>query len=108
VKVFLLAAMVVAALILGALMGGVFVPSPPRFVLVSGNDGAVWRLDNRTGAVSACGSALSGKGLAQTDSQLSAHIRATGGNRQALAALSGEAEQLDALSRPRCSPWSIP
>lgn len=107
-KLFLLAAMMGAVLILGALLGALFGAAGARFALVSGSDGAMWRLDNWTGAVSVCGSALSGASLAQEESQLSAHIRAAQGSASALAALSPEIEAADALSRPRCSPWSLP
>jgi hypothetical protein len=110
VKALLFAAMFVAALILGALAAAIFgARTAPRVTIVSGNDGAtIWRLDYRSGRISVCGSALTGPALAQAESQLSAHIRGTGGNRAALAALSPEIDQLDSLSRPHCSPWSQP
>ena len=109
-KALLFAAIVVAALILGALAAAIFgARSNARFAIVSGNDGVtVWRLDNRTGEISVCGSALVGAALARAESQLSAHIRSTDGNRAALAALSPEIDEIDGLSRPRCSPWSLP
>jgi len=110
VKALLFAAIVVAALILGALAAAVFgARTNSRFAIVSGNDGVTaWRLDNRTGKISVCGTALAGAALARAESQLSAHIRGTGGNRAALAALSPEIDEIDSLSRPRCSPWSLP
>lgn len=108
-KALTFAAMIVAALVLGALAAGIFgARTSPRFAIITANDGAIWRLDNRTGAVSVCGSALAGPALAQSESQLSAHIRATGGNRAALATLGSEIDEMDGLSRPRCSPWSGP
>jgi len=108
VKVFLLTAIVIAALVLGALAAAVFgAKTNPRFTVLGGNDGSiVWRLDTRTGQVSVCGSALTGASLAQAESQLTAHIRAAGTNPTALAALGPEIDDLDSLSRPRCSPWS--
>jgi hypothetical protein len=110
VKALLFAAMLVTALILGALTVVLFgVRTMPRYSEVGGNDGAtVWRIDNRTGEVSVCGTALSGVALAQAESQLASRIRSAGFNRAALAALSPEQEELDNLSRPRCSPWSLP
>jgi hypothetical protein len=110
VKAFLLTAIMIAALILGALAAALFgARTHPRFTLLGGNDGStVWRLDTRTGRVSVCGSALTGPSLAQAESQLTAHIRAAGTNPAALAALGPEIDDLDGLSRPRCSPWSAP
>jgi len=106
----MLAAIAVAVLILGAAAALVFSSrSDPRFSVVSANDGVtVWRLDNRTGQISVCGSALAGAALAQAETQLSARIRGTDGNRAALAALAPEKDEIDSLSRPRCSPWSEP
>lgn len=102
--------MLVAALILGALAAALFdAEIIPRYSAVSGNDGiTVWRLDNHSGRVSVCGSAMTGPALAEAESQLAARIRASGGNRALLAALKPEIDQLDSLSRPRCSPWSVP
>lgn len=108
-KVLLFAAMLVAALILGALAAGIFsARTAPRFAVINAGGGAIWRLDNRSGRVSVCGSALSGPALAEAESQLSARIRGTGGTRAALAALRPEIDEIDTLSRPRCSPWSMP
>jgi hypothetical protein len=110
VKALQFAAMFVVALILGALAATLIgARTMPRFTIVSGNDGAtLWRLDNLTGEVSVCGSATGGRGLTSMESQLAAHIRATGGNPAALSALKPEVEEVDSLSRPRCSPWSVP
>lgn len=110
VRVLLFAASLVVALILGALAAALFgARTAPRFSALAGNDGAtVWRLNNRTGEISVCASAMTGRALAEAESQLAAHIRAAAGNPTALAALKPEMDQLDSLSRPRCSPWSVP
>lgn len=107
-KMLLLAALFVAALILGALAAAVSgARTMPRYAILSSNDGAtIWRVDNRTGQVSLCGSLLTGWALAQAESGLSKRIRAAGDSRAALAALAGEIDETDDLSRPRCSPWS--
>jgi hypothetical protein len=109
-RAVLFTAMLAAALILGALAGAVFsAGTAQHFSEVSGNNGiTVWRLDNRTGQVSICGSAMNGPALADAESQLATHLRAAAGNPPALAALKPEIDQLDSLSRPRCSPWSVP
>lgn len=103
-------ATLVTALIMGALAGAVFGAwSVPRFSEISGNDGViVWRLDNRTGRVSVCGSALAGRALAQAENQLAANMRSARGDPAGLASLGPAIDQLDSLSRPRCSPWSLP
>jgi hypothetical protein len=110
VKAVQFTAILVAMVILGGLTAALFdVRALPRFSEVSGTDGTtVWRLDNRTGRVSVCGSAMTGQALAQAESRLAANIRSTGGNPVELRTLDGEVEQLDSLSRPRCSPWSFP
>ena len=109
VKALLFAAMVAAALILGALAAAIFgARTSPGFAVITANNGAIWVLDTRTGAVSVCGSALAGLALAQAESQLGTHIRAMRGNGAALAALGSEIDEIDGLSRPRCSPWSRP
>jgi len=110
VKALLFAAIFVAALILGALAAAAFgARTSPHFSEVSGNDGVtVWRLDNRSGRVSVCSSAMTGPALAEAESQLASHIRSAEGNPAALTALKPEIDQLDSLSRPRCSPWSQP
>ena len=109
-RAVLFTAMLAAALILGALASAVFsAGTGHRFSEVSGNNGiTVWRLDNRTGQVSICGSAMNGPALADAEGQLATHLRAAAGNTAALAALKPEIDQLDNLSRPRCSPWSVP
>ena len=109
-KTVQITATLVAMLILAGLTGAVFGAwALPHFSEVSGNDGVtVWRLDNRTGRVSVCGSAMTGQALAQAESRLAANIRSTDGNPAELRPLDVETEQLDSLSRPRCSPWSFP
>ena len=72
-----------------------------------GGDDAVWRLDERTGQVSVCGTALTGRGLSEMEARLAAHIRAAGHDAGRLRALLPEIDELNALSRPRCSLWSV-
>ena len=83
-------------------------PAPLHFRLARGAGGdAIWRLNEGTGQVSVCGTALTGHALSDMQTRLADHIRAAGHDRQKLAALLPEIDELDNLSRPRCSPWSI-
>ena len=109
-KALQFAAIFVAALILGALAASLFDTRPgARFAAIGGGDGAtLWRVDLWTGRVSVCGSSLTGASLAQAESQLSAHVRTAGANPDAQASLGPEIADLNSLSRPRCSPWSMP
>jgi hypothetical protein len=82
-------------------------PARHTFRMVRGaSDDALWRLNERTGQVSVCGAALTGHALSEMEARLAAHIRAAGHDRQKLAALLPEIDELDDLARPRCSPWS--
>lgn len=82
-------------------------PAPSQFGFVrGGSDDAVWRLNARTGQVSVCGTALTGRALSEMEARLAAHIRAAGHDAGKLRALLPEIDALDALARPRCSPWS--
>ena len=69
-------------------------------------DEGIWRLDDRDGRVSVCGSSLMGRALSQAEMQLSARIRAAGHDARALSALLPEIDAVENLARPRCSPWS--
>src|SRR5262245_23801774 len=81
-------------------------PGPPHFRFAPGGDAAIWRLNERTGQVSDCGTTLTGRALREMDTRLAAHIRAAGQNPGRLQALLPEIDELDSLTRPRCSPWS--
>ena len=106
-RLLVAAASCLVALFLGAGLGfWVERPFPPHFRFVSGGDAAIWRLNERTGQVSVCGTTLSGRALSEMDARLAAHIRAAGHDRGKLQALLPEIDELDALTRPRCSPWS--
>lgn len=97
-----------AALIIGVLAALVMErPPPTSFSMERGEDGAgIWRLDNRDGRVSVCGSSLTGRALSQAEMQLTAQIRAAGHDIRAQAALVPQIDEVDNLARPRCSPWS--
>ena len=103
-------AAIIAALALGVAASAFFWARPlARFEIVNLRDSnTVWRLDTVTGQVSVYGTTLAGTALAQAQEQLSNRIRAAGSDRQALKALGPDIEQLDMLSRPRCSAWSVP
>ena len=97
-----------AALIIG-ILAGVVMERPPEhsFTMTRDAEGdGVWRLDNRDGRVSVCGSSLTGRTLSQAEIQLSARIRAAGRDARAQAALMPEIDDVENLARPRCSPWS--
>lgn len=82
-------------------------PALPHFQLTrGGSDDVVWRLDERTGQVSVCGSALTGRALSEMEARLTARIRAADHDTRKLQALLPEIDELDSLTRPRCSPWS--
>jgi len=82
-------------------------PAPPHYRLVRGSEDTVWRLNEGTGQVSVCGTVLAGHALSEMGARLSDHIRAAGHDPRKLQALLPEIDELDALTRPRCSPWSI-
>jgi hypothetical protein len=83
-------------------------PAPSHFRLVrGGSNDAIWRLNDRTGQVSVCGTALTGRGLSEMEARLAAHIRAAGHDAGKLRALLPEIDELNALARPRCSLWSV-
>jgi hypothetical protein len=110
VRLLAVAAAIIAALALGVALSMLLREKPlQRFQIVNLRDGnTVWRLDTVTGQVSVCGATLAGTALAQAQEQLSNRIRAAGSDRQALKALTPDIDQLDMLSRPRCSAWSVP
>ena len=84
-------------------------PEPSQYRLVrGGGDDTVWRLNEKTGQVSACGVTLTGHALSEMEARVASHIRAAGQDRQRLSALIPEIDELDELARPRCSPWSAP
>ena len=97
-----------AALLIGVLSGLVMDRPPEHSFSMTRNlegDG-VWRLDDRDGRVSVCGSSLTGRTLSQAELQLSARVRAAGHDARAQAALMPQIDDVDDLARPRCSPWS--
>jgi hypothetical protein len=97
------------ALVIGALIALVSEKRPePSYSFARAENGTIWRLDNRTGRVSVCGVSITGLALAQAEIQLGAHMRAAGANPSAQAALGPQIDDLDGLSRPRCSAWSEP
>ena len=82
-------------------------PVPSLFRIArGGSDDAIWRLNERTGQVSACGTALTGHALSEMEARLADHIRAAGRDPRKLQAVVPEIDELDELTRPRCSPWS--
>lgn len=108
-----LAAIFVTALVLGAILATILAArTTPHFSALVGNDGVtLWRIDDRTGEVSVCGVALRGSSLARAEIDFSSRIRAAGA--VAPVALGpnldpSEIDQIDSLSRPRCSSWSTP
>ena len=106
-RLLALSAACIAALVIGALVALVSEKRPqPSYSFLRAENGTIWRLDNRTGRVSICGVSISGAALAQGEVQLGAHMRAAGASKSALAMLEPEIDELDGLSRPRCSPWS--
>ena len=105
-KIAGIAVMVVGLFLLGALTA-MLQEQGPSFSLMPGPVGAtVWRIDNRTGFVSVCGTALAGRALSQAEMQLAGRIRAAGNDKAALAALAPELDDVEGLERPRCSDWS--
>ena len=83
-------------------------PAPARFQIVRGaSDDAIWRLNERTGQVSVCGVTLTGHALSGMEARLSEHIRAAGHDPRRLQALPPEIDELDQMTRPRCSSWSM-
>ena len=97
------------ALFLGAGLGlWMEQPAPAHFRVVrGGSDDAIWRLNERTGQVSVCGTALTGRALSEMEARLAAQIRAAGSDPGKLQALRPQIDELDSLTRPRCSPWSV-
>jgi hypothetical protein len=83
-------------------------PAPSHFRIAhGGSDDAIWRLNEGTGQVSVCGTVLTGHALSEMESRLADHIRAAGHDPNRLRALLPEIDALNALTRPRCSPWSV-
>lgn len=97
-----------AALIIGVLVALVMERPPAHsFSMMRDAEGdGIWRLDNRDGRISVCGSSLTGRALSQAEMQLSARVRATGHDARAQAALVPQIDDVENLARPRCSPWS--
>ena len=97
------------ALFLGAGLGlWIERPAPAYFHVVrGGSDDAIWRLNERTGQVSVCGTAMTGRALSEMEARLAANVRAAGGNPGKLQALRPQIDERDSLTRPRCSPWSV-
>ena len=94
------------ALVAGAGLGLLREKSPSFRLARGGSDDAIWRINQETGQVSVCGAALTGHALSEMETRLAAQIRAAGRDAAKRRLLLPEIDELDDLSRPRCSPWS--